>query len=395
MAEPITPEPAPGRTGRRLRIGRGRLIALEAAVGAALAGAALLGVGGWTILGVAVVVLLVALLRRDRRWLTEVLAARVRRDATTGVLAAGRPVPATDTPGVLTGAEALGAAAEVAPHLEVVECTDRNGYPLGVAWDGQGFAAAVELDTRRPLRLDLGRLAASAADDDIPLAGVQLLIEQVGVARMNGHGAVPHARDPWPGADLPLMRRAWVVVRYEPIWAPDAARRRGEGGADGARLAVAAALARLRVRLLGRDLAAAPLDAASLAAVIRTVGDPGPRGELDRDCWATSTAHHHTLGATIGSPADWLALLDAAARTTADRAVISLTVELDGPSTRTRAAVRLVAADKVVAQQASQRLQASALTSPLTGAQTAGLLATLPLGGGPRPLTGAIGWVAR
>ncbi|WP_426512662.1 type VII secretion protein EccE [Dactylosporangium sp. McL0621] len=395
----------PRRSGGRLRIGRGRLLALEAAVGAAVAGGALLGVGGWTLVGVAVVVLAVALARRDRRWLTDLLAARVRRDAAASVLAAARPAAAPPVAGltapppvaapVLGGPAQLGAAARIAPRLEVAECTDRNGHPLGVAWDGQGFAAALELDTRTPVRVDLGRLAAFAADDDVPLAGVQVLIEQLGVARTNGNGAVPQARDPWPGAGIPLMRRAWVSVRYEPIWAPEAARRRGGGGADGARLAVAAALARLRVRLLGQGVSTVPMDAPSLARTLRGVGDPAPDGAVRRDAWVTGGGHHHCLGAAVASPADWLALLDAVARGPANRAVLSLAVELDGPAARTRAALRVVGADPADARQARQRLLDAGLATPLPGAQAAGVLATLPLGGGPRPLTGAIGWTSR
>jgi type VII secretion protein EccE len=375
---------------RPRRIGRGRLIALEAVAGAAIAGGALLGAGGWVILAAAVLALALTLGRRDHRWLTELVAARVRRDAATRVLATG-----SDLAGGLRGAAELGAAAQVAPRLEVTGCTDRNTHPVGVAWDGQGFAAALELDTRTPLRLDLGRLAVYAADDDVPLAGVQLLIEQLGVARTNGNGPVAPAQDPLPGVRLPLMRRAFVAVRYEPIWAPEAARRRGEGGADGARLAVAAALARLRVRLLGHGVSAAPLDADGLARTVRTVGDTAPTGTLHRDCWTTSTTQHHCLGATVATPADWTALLQAAAQSPAERTVVSVAVELDGPSTRTRAAVRVISTDHTRARHARQLLLDTGLTGPLPGAQGAGVLATLPLGGGPRPLTGAIGWTPR
>ncbi|WP_433088146.1 type VII secretion protein EccE [Dactylosporangium sp. CA-052675] len=296
---------------------------------------------------------------------------------------------------VLGGPAELGAAAQVAPRLEVAECVDRNDRPLGVAWDGQGFAAALELDSRTPIRLDLGRLAAFAADDDVPLAGVQLLIEQLGVARGNGNGSIPQARDPWPGAGIPLMRRAWVAVRYEPIWAPDAARRRGEGGADGARRAVAAALARLRVRLLSQGVSSVPLDAADLARALRAVGDPAPTGTLRRDGWVTGSAHHQCLGVTVTSAAGWLKLLEAVGTGPANRSVVSLAVELDGAATRTRGAVRLVAADPADARHAGQRLLDAGLATPLPGAQAAGVLATLPLGGGPRPLTGAIGWTSR
>jgi type VII secretion protein EccE len=290
---------------------------------------------------------------------------------------------------------ALGALAAVAPRLEVAECTDRNGYPLGVAWDGQGFAAAVELEVGGPLRLDFGALAGHAAADDVGLAGVQLLLEQVRVPAMDAAGFAPTAvYRRLAAAELPLVRRVWLALRYEPIWAPEAAARRGEGGADGARLALAAALARLRVQLLGRGMSATPLDAGALTRVLRAVGDPGAAGELRKDSWVTAAGVHQCLGATVGSTADWARLVRAAAATPADRTVLSLAADLDGRATRTRAAVRLVAAGAPAAARARQDLLATGLVRPLRGEQAAGVLATLPLGGGPRPLASAIGWMA-
>jgi type VII secretion protein EccE len=377
--------------GRAVRIGRGRLVAVEAAVGAAVGGAALSGAIGWTALGLAALTLLAAAARRDGRWLTDLLADRWRGAAAAGAVVA--PAPEHAAPG--RGAAELGAALGVAPRLAVAECADRNGHPLGVAWDGQGFAATVELDTGTPLRLDLGLLAGHAADDDVPLAGVQLLVEQTRVPALEATGFAPTAIYRWLAQDLPLIRRVWVVLRYEPIWAPEAAARRGEGGADGARRALAAALARLRVRLLSHGLAATPLGASALARVLRTVGDPSPAGELRRDSWVTAAGTHHCLAAAVGSTADWAALLAAAAAGPADRAVLSLAVDLDGRATRTRGAVRLVAGNPAAGTQARQRLLETGLATGLPDAQAAGVLATLPLGGGPRPLASAIGWVAR
>jgi type VII secretion protein EccE len=185
-----------------------------------------------------------------------------------------------------------------------------------------------------------------------------------------------------------------VALRYEPIWAPQAARRRGEGGAAGARLALAVALARLRVRLLSRGVAATPLDAAALSRTLRNVGDPDRAARLRRDSWATGGRLHHCLSAEVRSTADWSALLAAAAASPADRAVISVAADLDGRATRTRGAIRLVATNVATAAEARNQLLATGLARPLPGAQAAGVLATLPLGGGPRPLAGAIGWVA-
>jgi type VII secretion protein EccE len=364
-----------------VRFGRGRLVAVEASAGAIFGGAVLRGPAGWTVAVAAALVLVLALARRRGRWLTDLLATRARR---TPIAAAA--VPAGND---------LGALAVVAPQLAVGECTDRNGYPLGVAWDGQGFAAAVELDAAGPLRLDLGALAATAAMDDVPLAGVQVLVEQVRVPPLEAGGFAPTAiYRRLAAAEVPLVRRVWVALRYEPVWAPDAAERRGEGGADGARLAVAAALARLRVRLLGAGQSATPLDAAALTRVLRAVGDSSPTSELRRDSWATRNDVHQCLSGAVASAADWTALLAAVAGSRADRTVVSLAIDLDGRGTRSRAAIRLVTSSPATATQARQQLLATGLVRALPGEQAAGVLATLPLGGGPRSLVSAIGWVA-
>jgi type VII secretion protein EccE len=356
-------------------------VAVEASAATIFGGAVLRGPAGWSVLVAGVLALALAVARRRGRWLTDLIAARARRTP----IAAPTTAPTHD----------LGALTVVAPALSIGECTDRNGYPLGVTWDGQGFSAAVELDTAGPLRFDLGGLAAQAAGDDVPLAGVQVLVEQVRVPPLEANGFGPTAIYRRLAADeVPLARRVWVALRYEPVWAPDAAEQRGEGGADGARLAVAAALARLRVRLLAAGLSATPLDAAALTRVLRAVGDAGPTSELRRDSWATRGGVHQCLAAAVASTADWRALLAAAASSRADRTVVSLAVDLDGRATRTRAAIRLVTSTPAAATQARQQVLGSPLVAPLPGEQAAGVLATLPLGGGPRPLASAIGWVA-
>src|SRR5262249_23648331 len=160
---------------------------------------------------------------------------------------------------------------------------------------------------------------------------------------------------------------------------------------DGARLALAAALARLRVLLLSRGMAASPLDGPALARALRAVGDPSPAGQLRRGSWVTAAGGHPCLAGGRASPPDLTRVAAAAAARRADRTVVSVAVELDGRVPRTRGAVRLVAADTAAAGQARQELLASGLAHPLPGAQAAGVLATVPLGGGPRPLASAIG----
>lgn len=360
-----------------VRLGRGRLVAVEAALGAAVGGVAVGGAVGWPVAACGGLALCTTLARSRGQWLTD----RVH----------GWPRPVPAAPGSTGG---MGALTQVAPRLGVAECADRNGAPLGVAWDGQGFAAAVELDATMPLRIDLAALARQVAQDDAEVASVQLLVEQVRVPPLDAQGFEPTASYRWQApADLVLVHRVWMALRHEPIWAPHAAARRGAGGADGARLALGAALARLRVFLTGRGLSALPLDAAAMTQVLRTVGDPSAAGQVRDDAWVTPAATHHCLGAAVGSGEDWTGLLSAAAASPAERSVVS--VAADVRRVRTSAAVRLVAANPAAAGRARAALLSHATVRPLTGDQAAGVLATLPLGGGARPLHDAIGWSAR
>src|SRR5262245_52869073 len=71
----------PRSRGPWARVGRARLVAVEAAAGAAFGGAVLRGPLGWTVLTLAGLALLVAVARRDGRWVTDLLAARLRGTA--------------------------------------------------------------------------------------------------------------------------------------------------------------------------------------------------------------------------------------------------------------------------------------------------------------------------
>lgn len=426
-----SPTPERSTAGRATRLGSalrtGRLVAVEAALGAIAGGIAVRGAFGWSSVACGGITLAAALARHRGRWYTDGLGSRARRAAAASVPPA--PDPAQAGYGATTFG-AVGAAATLAPRLRVAEHTDRNGFPLGVVWDGQGFAAAVELDTTTHLTLDLAALVSHAAADDADLTAMQVLVEQVAVPPLESLGFAPTMTYRQLAAtQSPLLRRVWVVLRHEPLFTastatrPDPAGAAGTHGqanagapadpdgtgnlagvrggnpqqagldeADRARRRLAAALARLRVYLAGHGLSATPLGAAALVEVLRGLSDANPGGELRDDRWLTSAATHRCLRTTVNSAREWNRLLAAAAAGPADRSIVSYSADLDRGAIRTHSVLRLVTANQTASDNAVRSVVSAGLGRVLRGEQAIGVLATLPLGGGARPLRRAVGW---
>ncbi|MCE7001610.1 hypothetical protein LWC34_01945 [Kibdelosporangium philippinense] len=276
----------------------GRVLAIEAGIGAMVAGALMRNPFGWTLLALGLLVVAFSVLKVDKRaiaWLE---------------------------------------AEEPLAKPQVINAPNRNGPPVGVIGDGQGFTAVLEIDTGTPIRLP--DLTTFAATDPSGLAGTQVLIEQ-----FRG-----------------LTRRVWIVLRHEPMWAQEAVFERG-GGAEGARAALVAAAARLQVLLGDQNLKASPLSSAELSTM-----------------FTVNSASHCCLRS---STADWQRLL----QVTASAAEISYISVIADEVT-----VRLVSTDP---RRARDELLASGIATEM--GQRLGLVATLPLGGGARNLVGAIGLV--
>jgi type VII secretion protein EccE len=345
-------------------------------VGTAVAGVALMGPFGIALMALGGLTLIGAFLFWQGKWATEHLAARLRAPKIpTG--------PTTTGPG-------LGVIREVLPDLHVVEVTGRGAAPLGVIGDGQGFAAVLELEVVGNLRLDLATLAAQVKADPAELAGFQVLIEQFPLPALDlteRFGPTMVYRR-LPTTAVPVLRRVWLVLRHEPLWAPEATERRG-GGAAGARTALVAAAARLRVHLVDNGFQVHLLGLAAVTELLAGVGDPSQQGRFHPDAWLTQAGAHCCLAVT----GDWSKLLMTATSIAADRCVVSVAVELDGHSAVTRSMVRLFATDQSAVANARAALIASGLVEPLPNNQPAGVVATLPLGGGARDLTSAIGLV--
>jgi type VII secretion protein EccE len=384
---------------RRLRFGRARLVALEAGLGGVAAGLAVREAwGGWgyVLVGAGALLALGALVRFRGEWADRRVLARLRR----GKLVVTSP-PETRTRG-------LGVARTLLPALAVTQVADRNTptqHGLGVISDGRGHAAVAAFPGGVLPMLPVAIVARWLAEDPVQPAAAQIVVEQFGVPSWDFHHrfqpTVAYRQLP-AGGGGPVAARSWLVVRYEPLDAPEATDRRG-GGEEGARAAVAAAAARLRARLAAHGAPTTPLDAADVRQLLRQLGDPQPNGRPMASSWAGAAATHATLTASVASQDDWLRLLAGMRACTADRVVAAATLTNGGPGVpgpdlgngeglRVRTAVRVVSPLAQHATSQRDRLEAAGVTGPPAEDQAAGLLATLPLAYPSRTLDEATGF---
>ncbi|MGP3967374.1 type VII secretion protein EccE [Streptomyces sp. 6N223] len=384
---------------------------MEAGLGGVAAGLAIReawGSWGYVLVGAGALLALGALVRFRGEWADRRVLARLRR----GKLVVTSP-PETRTRG-------LGVARTLLPALAVTQVADRNtptrwghlpgpqgpGGGLGVISDGRGHAAVAAFPVGLLPMLPVAIVARWLAEDPVRPAAAQIVVEQFGVPTWDFH----HRFQPTvayrqlPNGNGPVAARSWLVVRYEPLDAPEATDRRG-GGEEGARAAVAAAAARLRARLAAQGAPTTPLDAADVRQLLRQLGDPQPNGRPMASSWAGTAATHATLTANVASQDDWLRLLAGMRACTADRVVAAATLTAGGPGApglgldlgngdglRVRTAVRVVSPLAQHATSQRDRLEAAGITGPPAEDQAAGLLATLPLAYPSRTLDEATGF---
>ncbi|MYV60897.1 hypothetical protein GTW37_16835, partial [Streptomyces sp. SID4931] len=134
------------------------------------------------------------------------------------------------------------------------------------------------------------------------------------------------------------------------------------------------------------------LDAEQLRELLRDTGDVDGEGKALPDSWAGAHRTHCSLAARLDHPEDWHRLLTALAGTGMDRTVAAVTVARTARGAETRAAVRLVSGAAQRAVEGRDRLITAGAALALTGAQPAGLVATLPLAHPARPLEAATGF---
>jgi hypothetical protein len=369
---------------RRLRLPRrGNVVFAEAALAVVLVGVATQTIAGYVVAGLAAVAGISGLVRRRGRGLVDIARDRMRDPVVTSEGDAG----AADHGGL-----DLGVAARLLPGLHVAELPTRDGGAIGVAGDGQGFAVVLSADITARRKWALADVMAILTDDPARPAAVQLVVEQRGAGRAVTDPRFGPSRTyrSLPVSGVPLWNRVLVAVRHEPAWAPETVAARGEGAA-GARNALAAVAARAVAAAASDGLRLRPVGPAELAGLLRDVGDPGPDCETRTTAWTTSTACHATLSVSLGDDHAIGTLLQATAELDIDRCVLSVAANAIDHSVC--AVLRVVAAELALVERAAAQLAADGLAVPLPDAQEAGVVASLPLGGGARSLADLVNQV--
>lgn len=261
------------RTGPLL----GQLVAVEVA---AFAVAVAVGRAAWllpVVAGIAVVLAALLLGRwRGRWWYQQIpLRWRFRR---WGGAARGEPRRA--------------ALRELAPELRVVDVTERDAT-FGLAYDGDGWFAAVSVDGGGPVPL---RELSALVPGQVSTVQVVTVVTPAPTARLTAW-APAAASYQEVGARLagqvpPGTAGTYVCVRLDVADAVDAAAERG-GGPIGVRRAIAAALRRVGRTLSTSDIPHRTLGADELLAVLGSAVGLGPLstgGHRTRQEWDSYTA---------------------------------------------------------------------------------------------------------
>lgn len=385
---------------------RRTVVTVEAALAVIAVGMAAQTIPGYVVAGVGFVAGVALLVRRRGRGLVDVAFDRLRDpvepEPTAGAAAGSSPAdaspgatdPGRGVPGSLmvdSPVFDLGAASRLLPGLHVAEVATRTGSPIGVVGDGHGFAVvlAATLPPGRTFELaDVVRIL----DDPARPAAVQLLVEQ---RRTTGRPVDPdfgpsRTYMELPAGGIPLWNRVLLVIRHEPAWTPEAVASRG-GGATGARNALAAITARAVADAARRGMPLRPAGPAEVAALLREVGDPGPSCETHEESWSTSTACHGVVSVPLGDQESVARVLRYAAWLDVDRSVLSVTANAIDHTLS--AALRVVSTDIELVEEAVAALARDEQGLALPGQQSAGVVATLPLGGGARSLADLVNQV--
>ncbi|MFE1754031.1 type VII secretion protein EccE [Streptomyces anandii] len=408
-AGPLGLRPRPGRTGAfRLQ----RLVLLEIAAAVLLAGWAAGPVALVPAAVVAVVLVLLAVVRRRGRslpeWLGTARALRARQRR-----AASLVIPAGTEPG-------LAPAVECDPALRTCSYggseDGRERRPIGMAGDGTFLSAVVQVEAdvtalraergRQPLPVGLVRDALEV--DGIRLESAQIVLhtQPAPALHLPQHSvAVTNYAPLQAQTGAPAVRITWIALKLDPELCQEAVAARG-GGLVGAQKCLARVAGHLASRLTGAGFRATVLDEEELTAAIATsacanplvTAEAGrtearePRTEESGRSWRCDNRRHTTywvrrwpqLGGRGTSLPQFVALLTAvpALATTfsltlwpGDRQETSLCGHLRVTG---RSDDELVAARRALEDAARQ---AGAGLARLDREQVPGILATLPLGG--------------
>ncbi|WBO63486.1 type VII secretion protein EccE [Streptomyces camelliae] len=398
--------PRPGQAGAfRLQ----RLVLVELAAAALVVGLAIGMVALVPAAVVALVLVLLAFVRRRGRSLPEWLAtarelrARQKRAAST-------PIPPGTEPGLVP-------AVECEPTLRTYSYGARDRRPVGVVGDGTFVTAVLQVEA------DATALRAERSRQPLPVALVRDALEVDGI-RLESAQIVLHTQ-PAPALHLPqqsvavanylplqeqtgapAVRITWIALKLDPERCAEAVAARG-GGLVGAQKCVVRAADHLASRLTGAGFRARVLDEEELVAALATSACANPlvtaeagrsetrerRTEESGRSWRCDNRRHTTYwvrrwpqlgGGSSESLPHFVARVTAipALATTfsltlahGERQEVSLSGHLRVTG---RSDDELVAARRAL--EAAARQSGAGLTR-LDREQLPGMLATLPLGG--------------
>ncbi|MFE3269463.1 type VII secretion protein EccE [Streptomyces sp. NPDC059215] len=409
------PGPRAGALHLRVRAGQAGSFRLQRVVLLEIAAAALLV--GWIVSPLALVpaavlalvLVLLALVRRRGRslpeWLATARALRARRRR-----AAGTPIRPGTEPG-------LAPAVECDPSLRTSTYSARDRRPVGVIGDGTFVTVVLQVES------DATALRAERGRRPLPLGPVRDALEVDGI-RLESAQIVLHTQ-PAPALHLPrqsvavsnyaplqeqtgapAVRITWIALKLDPELCPEAVAARG-GGLLGAQKCVVRAADHLASRLTGAGFRTTLLNEEELIAAVATSACANPlvtaeagrtdvparRTEESSRSWRCDNRRHTTywvrrwpqLGGSDGPSLPQLVALLTAVPALATTFSLTLRrgerqdVSLCGHLRVTgRGDDELVAARRSL-EDAARR--AGAGLNRLDREQLPGVLATLPLGG--------------
>jgi type VII secretion protein EccE len=227
---------------------------------------------------VAVVLVLLALVRRRGRSLPEWIAtaralrARQRRAAST-------PIPPGTEPG-------LAPAVECDPSLRTSAYSAQDRRPVGVIGDGTFVTAVLQVEadatalraerSRQPLPLGLVRDTLDV--DDIHLESAQIVLHTQPAPALHlpqQSVAVSNYAPLQEQTGAPAVRITWIALKLDPELCPEAVAARG-GGLVGAQKCVVRAADHLASRLMGAGFRTTVLNEEELTAAVATSACANP-----------------------------------------------------------------------------------------------------------------------
>lgn len=384
------------RTDRRriLGLSAGQLVASQLAIAAALLSYLIFPLSVAVTGPLALAVLVLALVRRQRCFLYEwVGIRRAYRRRRRSVQRHRAEDPRIEL------------IREISPTLQVQEVTNRSGIQLGAVGDGQAWCAVLEVGPSEGAggivepgdgpRIPYQLLVESLQMRDIRLASIQVLTHTVPVNAGGDDVAFVRSYQQLANTAAPPRRTTWIVLRLDPALCPDEVALRG-GGDLGARRALLTTASRLAVGLRAAGVPVRTLDAHDALATLVTCTGANPwqqrgRGVRTAEHWRTWTCdgvENCTFWVRSwprpprSSGRDLFARLAGASWVTSTVSLVFTGNEDGEVSFHGLVRVAGSSADQLTSWMDKLASGTGADLERLDGQQALGVVATLPLGGG-------------